>query len=116
VFDIDTREVDGMNVLDVLRTVEQAFARARSGGGPSLLIAHTYRYSGHHVNDQQDYKAADDIEQWQQKDPIQQFKRHLLEQGLASAATLDALEQAVAQDIQAAADFAKAAADPSPDS
>ncbi len=115
VFDIDTQEVDGMNVLAVLQAVEQAFERARSGGGPSLLIAHTYRYSGHHVNDQQDYKNADAIEQWQQKDPIQQLKRHLLEQNLVSAATLDAIEQAVAENIQAAADFAKAAADPSPD-
>ena len=40
----------------------RAVARARAGGGPSFLVCTTYRYSGHHVGDKQDYKAEDEAE------------------------------------------------------
>jgi acetoin:2,6-dichlorophenolindophenol oxidoreductase subunit alpha len=50
-FGIPAEEVDGQDVLAMRAAAERAVARARSGAGPSFLLAATYRYHGHHVGD-----------------------------------------------------------------
>lgn len=114
VFDIPSQMIDGMDVLAILAAAEAAADRARRGEGPSFLICNTYRYGGHHVADKQAYKESAEAAAWAAKDPIPRLARHLLDHRLADAARLAAIEDAVAAEIRAAAEFAKAAPEPQP--
>jgi pyruvate dehydrogenase E1 component alpha subunit len=115
VFDIPSREVDGMDVLAVRAAFADALARARGRNGPSFLVCNTYRYGGHHAGDKQTYKDQEAARQWRARDPIVRLGRHLAETGIADARALDAIGDEVAGVIRAAVDFAKAAPEPAPD-
>ena len=72
-FGIPAEEVDGQDVLAVRAAAERAVERARAGGGPSFLLAATYRYHGHHVGDidRSYYRSKDEEEAWKsERDPI----------------------------------------------
>jgi pyruvate dehydrogenase E1 component alpha subunit len=72
-FGIPTAEVDGQDVLAVREATQQAVERARTGGGPSFLLAATYRYHGHHVGDidRAYYRTKEEEELWiKERDPI----------------------------------------------
>jgi TPP-dependent pyruvate/acetoin dehydrogenase alpha subunit len=72
-FGIPSAEVDGQDVLAVRAAAEQAVERGRSGGGPSFLLAATYRYHGHHVGDidRAYYRKKEEEELWAtERDPI----------------------------------------------
>jgi TPP-dependent pyruvate/acetoin dehydrogenase alpha subunit len=72
-FGIPAAEVDGQDVLAVRAATEQAVERARRGGGPSFLLAATYRYHGHHVGDidRAYYRKKEEEELWiNERDPI----------------------------------------------
>lgn len=72
-FGIPAEEVDGQDVLAVRAAAERAVARARSGDGPSFLLAATYRYHGHHVGDidRAYYRKKEEEKLWvDERDPI----------------------------------------------
>ena len=62
--------VDGQDVEAVYAVCERAVARARSGGGPTLVEAKTYRYRGHSRTDPAKYRAAEEVDAWKARDPI----------------------------------------------
>ena len=65
--------VDGMDVQAVLAAARRAVSRARAGEGPSFLECRTYRYFGHHTAERTmglTYRTAEEIERWQERDPI----------------------------------------------
>ncbi len=109
VFDIPSELVDGMDVLAVRAAASRAVARARAGEGPSFLVCTTYRYSGHHVADKQDYKDAEEVRAWRQKDPILRLSRRLQDQGLASVEQIAAQEAEVEAEVRTAVEAGKAA-------
>ena len=113
-FEIPSRMIDGMDVRAVHAAARDAVERARAGGGPSLLICNTYRFSGHHVADKQEYKDDAEARAWAAKDPIVKLSGHLLASGIADQAGLDRIEAEVEAEIDAAARFAKASAQPEP--
>jgi pyruvate dehydrogenase E1 component alpha subunit len=69
--------VDGMDVLAVYRSASAAIARARAGGGPTLLEYKTYRYPGHSRGDPGNYRQKEEVEAWRRRDPIAHC-RHVL--------------------------------------
>lgn len=109
VFDIPSELVDGMDVLAVRDAANRAIARARAGEGPSFLVCTTYRYSGHHVADKQDYKDAEEVRAWREKDPILRLSKRMQDQGLASAEQIAAQETDVEDEVRRAVESAKAA-------
>jgi pyruvate dehydrogenase E1 component alpha subunit len=62
--------LDGMDIHAVRKGVTEAVERARSGGGPTLIEAKTYRFSGHSRADQALYRPEGELEKWQKRDPI----------------------------------------------
>jgi acetoin:2,6-dichlorophenolindophenol oxidoreductase subunit alpha len=108
VFDIPSEAVDGMDVLAVKAAAARAVTRARAGDGPSFLVCTTYRYGGHHVGDKQDYKDADEVRAWKEKDPILRLSRRLEAEGVASAQRIAALAAEVQAEVLAAAEAANA--------
>jgi pyruvate dehydrogenase E1 component alpha subunit len=105
---------DGMDFFDVYEKAFEAVKRARSGQGPTLLEAKTYRYFGHYEGDPMKYRARAEEASYRERDPIAGFKRRLLAEGLLAAAELEAIESRVNATVQQAVKSAEAAPLPSP--
>jgi pyruvate dehydrogenase E1 component alpha subunit len=94
-FGIEAAEVDGQDVRAVYAATSSFVERARRGEGPAFLLCNTYRYHGHHVGDvdRAYYRSKDEEELWRtERDPLARFGAWLLENGLADADGLKALE------------------------
>jgi pyruvate dehydrogenase E1 component alpha subunit len=104
--------IDGNDLLAVYAAVREAAERARSGGGPALVEAVTYRWRGHSKSDKQAYRTRDEVKEWQGRDPIIRFAAVM---GLSESELEGARSQAVAR-IEAAVAFAEASPEPSVDS
>jgi pyruvate dehydrogenase E1 component alpha subunit len=107
---------DGNDVLAVRQAVQEGVDRARSGGGPSLVVNDTYRYRGHSKSDRNRYRTQEEIEEWQRNDPILRFRKVLDEGGLLETEEMDAIEEAAYEAIEAARLFAEESPEPSVDS
>jgi pyruvate dehydrogenase E1 component alpha subunit len=103
---------DGMDVLAVYRVVSDAAARARAGGGPSLVVCVTYRYFGHHVGDPLNYRDTAEVDAWRQRDPIQRFEQTLIGRGALTAEDGERMRAEVAAEIESAVAVAKAGPEP----
>ncbi|MHA7277202.1 pyruvate dehydrogenase (acetyl-transferring) E1 component subunit alpha [Arthrobacter sp. HLT1-21] len=70
--------VDGNDLAALLSVLGRAVNRARDGGGPSLIEAHTYRMQAHtNADDPSRYRSADDVEKWVPKDPLSRMRTYL---------------------------------------
>ncbi|NLJ50063.1 MAG: thiamine pyrophosphate-dependent dehydrogenase E1 component subunit alpha, partial [Candidatus Atribacteria bacterium] len=98
---------DGMDVISVYNVAQKAIDRARSGEGPTLLEAKTYRYRGHWEGDPQPYRTKTDIEEWKKKDPITNFEKFLLNQELITSDEIEALTEEIANEINDAIEFGR---------
>jgi TPP-dependent pyruvate/acetoin dehydrogenase alpha subunit len=107
--------VDGNDVLAVYAAAAEAVARARAGSGPTLLECKTYRYSGHSRSDPGNYKPEEEVAYWKGRDPVALQRAYLLDQGLAEADTLSAIEARIEAEIEEAVAYARSAPDVQPD-
>ena len=99
--------VDGMDVLTVHAAAGEAIVRARTGSGPALLVADTYRYMGHYSGDPgTGYRPDDEIETMQARDPLIKLRSEMLANGDATDETFGAIEAEVAETVRDAVDFA----------
>jgi len=108
-------EVDGNDVVAVHDQVQDAVARARAGGGPSLIEAVTYRVAGHFYSDAEDYRDPDEVARWRARDPITQYRDYLVKVGVAEVAHLEAIDTEVAEQARSAMELAKTDASPGHD-
>jgi acetoin:2,6-dichlorophenolindophenol oxidoreductase subunit alpha len=102
--------VDGQDVLAVHQAVATAVQRARSGNGPTLIEAKTYRYLDHAANLGRDlnYRTDTEVAEWRAKrDPIMLFTDRLLNEFGFSRSECDALEQQARSEVADAIAFAK---------
>jgi 2-oxoisovalerate dehydrogenase E1 component len=104
--------VDGNDLLAVYRAVEEAAARARRGGGPTLLEFKTFRMRGHEEASGTAYVPKQLLAEWALKDPVVRYEGLLLESGVLSPAERDALRSEMKPRIDALVDDALAAPDP----
>jgi pyruvate dehydrogenase E1 component subunit alpha len=75
--------VDGNDALAVYKATRAAADKARSGGGPTLIEAVTYRMGGHSSSDDPTkYRSAEELELWKTRDPITRFRTYLMSKGL----------------------------------
>jgi len=103
--------VDG-NDADVMHTVAvAALEKARSGGGPSLIEAQTYRHGGHSRADPGKYRPDEEVAAWKERDPVIVYRQRLLEAGIDEAALADIEAEQVAR-VDNAEQTARASATP----
>jgi len=107
--------IDGNDVVAVYETACEAVERARSGGGPTLIDAVTYRITGHSRRDPCNYQPEEERRQALQREPIKRFAARLLAAGQATQAQLDEIQRAVDAEIENAVESAQAAPDPRPE-
>jgi pyruvate dehydrogenase E1 component alpha subunit len=105
--------VDGNDVVAVHDAVARAVERARSGAGPTVIEALTYRHFGHSRTDPATYRPVEEVEEWMARDPLLVARSRLLGEG-ATEAELDAAAERAAAVVTAAVRAAQAAppADP----
>ena len=94
-YGLPTEIVDGNDVMAVYGAARRAVERARSGGGPSLVEAKTFRLRGHAAHDNQSYVAKELLEQWRRRDPIENFEKQLLKNKVATAEEVEAVGRRV---------------------
>ena len=101
--------VDGNDTIDVWQAGNIAIERARSGGGPTLIEARTYRHRGHVEAEysflSEEYRSESEVEKWKERGPLPLLKQQLLNEGI-SENQLNELSTAVLTDIKEAVDFA----------
>lgn len=69
--------VDGNDVYSVREAAAKAVARARSGAGPTLVEAKTYRHRGHFEGDMGRYRPKEEVEHWMARDPVELLSARL---------------------------------------
>jgi pyruvate dehydrogenase E1 component alpha subunit/2-oxoisovalerate dehydrogenase E1 component alpha subunit len=101
--------VDGNDVLAVYSVTKEAVARARAGQGPTFIEAVTYRRLGHSSSDDPTkYRDEAEVKLWEQRDPIDRFRRHLERQGLWDEAKEVAFKEEIARRVNEAIAAAEA--------
>ncbi len=115
-FGVPGIQVDGNDVEAVFDVVSGAVARARSGGGPSLIEAATYRHHAHNEGEEVFsgvYRPKEEIAAWKERDPIRRLRARLVGTD-ASATDLDRLDADAKDAVEAAVVFAEASPFPEP--
>jgi pyruvate dehydrogenase E1 component alpha subunit len=91
-YGVPSEQVDGNDVAAVLAVLDAAVDRARDGGGPTLVEAHTYRLEAHtNADDATRYRAAEEVTAWLDRDPVARVEAHLRAGGHLDDAAADAV-------------------------
>lgn len=112
-YGLDRHVIDGNDVEAVMMMAMECAARARSGGGPSLIEALTYRHHGHSLADPGRYRPPDEVAEWKGRDPVRAYRAALEGRGV-SAAELERIYDEIKADVKAAADLARNDPPPEP--
>lgn len=105
--------VDGNDPVAMFEAAGEAVARARAGGGPTLIEAVTFRFNGHVFGDADEYIDKAEKAAAIAADPVPRFRRWLIDQGYLTASALDEIDAEITEEINAAVEFALAS--PFPD-
>ena len=104
--------IEDNSVEGVYAAAGEAIARARSGGGPTLIEVHTLRLWGHFEGDAEGYRP--DLESVPEHDPIPIYRDRLLETGVLTDGQYQAMQASAAEQVEDAIDFAKSSPTPEP--
>ena len=103
------------DTLHLLEVAGEAVERARAGKGPTIIEVETFRFMGHFQGDAEGYRPKGEVEELKKRDPIPRFRTYLLDEGLATAEEVDALEAEAKQRVEEAIEFARESEDPKPE-
>jgi pyruvate dehydrogenase E1 component alpha subunit len=110
---IEASAIDGNDVLAVYEKSKEAVNLCRSGKGPVLIEAKTYRHGGHHVNDPGLYMPKERMEYFKEKDPLKIARNYLFEKGNLTEQEIADIEKKVNKEMDAAVEFAINSPEPS---
>jgi pyruvate dehydrogenase E1 component alpha subunit len=99
--------LDGMNCESVHEGIERAVRRARTGGGPTFLEIKTYRYRGHSMSDPAKYRTKEELEEYKEKDPIEQVLAAIRANNIASEDEINAINERVKGEVEESVTFAE---------
>jgi len=100
--------VDGMDVLAVEAATRLAVELVRGTGSPVLVEARTYRFRAHSMYDPERYRSKEEVARWRIRDPLVTFPRRLRDWGLLDEDSLEAIEAAASDAVEAAVAGAEA--------
>ena len=113
-------QVDGMDPLAVYRVTEEALSKARHPPAgelrPTLIEAVQYRFGAHTTADDPSvYRSEEEVEEWKRRDPIPRLETFLRETGRLDDETIQAIEDAITEEVAEAIEAAEDAPRPHPD-
>ncbi|UZH06732.1 thiamine pyrophosphate-dependent dehydrogenase E1 component subunit alpha [Heyndrickxia coagulans] len=101
--------VDGNDPLAVYEVVKEAADRARRGEGPTLIETLVYRFTPHSSDDDDRYRAQEEVKTAKEKDPVALFSQYLKEAGLLDEEKEKEIDARVMQTVNEATDYAEKA-------
>ncbi len=104
--------VDGNDVVATASAMAQVVQAARTGRGPTVVEAVTYRWHGHYEGDPERYRSAEEVTQWRERDPLVVHRRRLLDAGTGED-ELTRLESSVEAELDQALERARSSPEPS---
>jgi acetoin:2,6-dichlorophenolindophenol oxidoreductase subunit alpha len=111
-YGMESMKVDGQEVGQVYETASKAVEYARSGRGPVLLVANTYRLTGHYVGDPQVYRPKNELKELREtQDPVTKLREQLD----LSDEEFEELDREVTELVEGSVEFAKNGTDPKPE-
>jgi TPP-dependent pyruvate/acetoin dehydrogenase alpha subunit len=114
-YGVDAVVVDGNDVEAVHAAALDAAERCRSGRGPLVVEAETYRWHGHYEGDAQPYKPEDESASWRDRDPLRRAGRLLAQRGEADEEELLRIQADARARVDQAVERARAADGPEPE-
>lgn len=107
--------VPGNDPYAIYAAAGEAIARARAGGGPTLIEIETWRLAGHFMGDVEGYRPAGEKEALFARDPIPAMRQRMIAEKTATADDVSALEAEAKATLDEVFNFARAAAEPQPE-
>jgi pyruvate dehydrogenase E1 component alpha subunit len=102
-------QADGNDLLAMVAVTREAVARAREGGGPTLIEAVTYRLTPHSTaDDPKKYREEAEVKAWEAREPLPRLRRYLEAKGLVDDALHARFETEVDAEVRAAIERAEA--------
>lgn len=102
-------QTDGNDLLAMIVATREAIERARSGEGPTLIEAVTYRLGVHTTaDDPKKYRSEEEVEQWKPRDPLIRFWKYMKNKGLLDEKARDELEEEISAELASAVARAEA--------
>ncbi len=112
-YDVPGQLIDGNDAIAVFETVRRAALRARSGEGPTLIEAMTYRWGDHSMRaNLPSYRTGQEEEEWRGQDPIVRLRDVVLEQGELTDEGFVNLEAEATEEIESAIAWAQTLPEP----
>jgi len=112
-YGVDYVKVDGNDVVATASAMIEVVDDVRDGHGPVIVEATTYRWHGHYEGDPQRYRSADEVREWEARDPLLRSARRLRKLGVADD-VLTSMEASVTEELDAAVVGARKLAAPDP--
>jgi 2-oxoisovalerate dehydrogenase E1 component len=103
--------VDGNDVVATASAMADAVQAARTGRGPTLMEATTYRWHGHYEGDPQRYRSPDEVSEWRGRDPLVVQRHRLIDAGVGED-EIERLESSVAAELDEALERARTSPEP----
>lgn len=102
-YGMDGLQVDGNDILAMIVATREAVEKARTGGGPTLIEAVTYRLSMHTTaDDPKKYRKDDEVKEWEPRDPLLRFRAYLQKKGLLDEPGEREIDAEIAAEIEQA--------------
>lgn len=105
-FGVPGFQVDGMSLDEMYEAAMNATEYVRSGKGPIIIEAKTYRYRGHSMSDPAKYRTKEEVEGKKNNDPIVTTRELIIENSYASEEQIKEIEKRVKDIINSVAEFA----------
>jgi dihydrolipoamide dehydrogenase len=114
-YDMESIQVDGMNVREVMLKTSEIVAKTRADSEPRFIEALCYRFRGHSVVDPDKYRSEEDKVKWRKADPIVAFEHELEKSGLADEEYFKNVRVEVDNEVKDIIQFADESPDPKTD-
>jgi pyruvate dehydrogenase E1 component alpha subunit len=111
-YGIPGHQINGNDIELMAKTTREAANRARSGEGPTVIEAQTYRYKGHSISDPAKYRLKEELDSAVQNDPIQVYEHVLNERGWIDQEAIDRMLESVKEEVEESIAFAEQSNEP----
>ena len=99
-YGIDAFQIDGNNILEVYHSVRQIAKSLREKPRPFLLECMSFRMRGHEEASGTKYYPEGLQDLWEKKDPVTNYEKYLLAEGVVSSAEVEAIKEEIKKEIQ----------------
>lgn len=106
-FGMKSRVINGMDVFTVYENMKEIAEDIRKNSEPWFIEIRTYRYRGHSMSDPMKYRSKEELELYQEQDPVERIKRYILDNDIAGEDKLDDIEEKVEKEVMDAIEFAE---------